>query len=162
VNRIGPWKITVPDGTIELLALTMIDTTTMLSEIIRIENKTSAHLTMQFENSWLARYPSPLRCVHNPDFEFIGAHFQSTLAVYAIGHVPCTPKNPQSNATCEHMHSTVGDILRMLCRRDPPQNVATAIKLVDYALASAQYGLRTAVHRTLGGVSLSRRTSVST
>jgi hypothetical protein len=48
------------------------------------------------------------------------------------------------------MHSTVGDMLRTLCRQEPPQNVATAIKLVDSALASAQYGLQTAVHRTLG------------
>jgi hypothetical protein len=48
------------------------------------------------------------------------------------------------------MHSTVGGMLRTLCRQEPPQNVATAIELVDSALASAQYGLRTAVHRTLG------------
>jgi hypothetical protein len=150
VDLIGPWKIAVPDGTVEFFALTMIDTTTTLAEIVRIENKTSQHVAMQFENCWLARYPRPLRCVHDPGSEFIGAHFQSTLAAYGIGHVPCTPKNPQSNAICERMHSTVGDMLRTLCRQEPPQNVATAVELVDSALASAQYGLCTAVHRTLG------------
>jgi transposase InsO family protein len=151
VDLVGPWKVTVLDtGTIEFFALTMIDTTTTLSEIVRIENKTSQHVAMQFENAWLARYPRPLRCVHDPGSEFIGAYFQSTLVAYGIAHVPCTPKNPQSNAICERMHSTVGDMLRTLCRQDPPQNVATAVELVDSALASAQYGLRAAVHRTLG------------
>jgi transposase InsO family protein len=150
VDLIGPWKIAVPDGIVEFFALTMIDTTTTLSEIVRIENKTSQHVAMHFENSWIARYPRPLRCVHDPGSEFVGAHFQSTLQAFDIHPVPCTPKNPQSNAICERMHSTIGDMLRTLCRQNPPENVATAIELVDSALASAQYGLRTAVHRTLG------------
>jgi hypothetical protein len=61
MDLIGPWKVAVPDtGTIKLFALTMIDTTTTLAEIIRIENKTSQHVAMQFENSWLAHYPKPL------------------------------------------------------------------------------------------------------
>jgi transposase InsO family protein len=88
--------------------------------------------------------------VHDAGAEFVGAYFQGTLAAYDIGHVPCTPKNPQSNAICERMHSTVGDMLRTVTRANPPMNVATAIEMVDSALASAQYGLRTAVHRTLG------------
>jgi hypothetical protein len=46
------------------------------------------------------------------------------------------------------MHSTVGDMLCTLCRQEPPQNAATAAELVDSALASAQYGLRTAGRHT--------------
>jgi hypothetical protein len=87
---------------------------------------------------------------HDPGSEVIGAHFQSTLVVYGISPVPCTSKNPQSNAICERMHYTVGDMMRTLYRHEPPQNVGTAVDLVDSALASAQYGLRTAVHRSLG------------
>jgi hypothetical protein len=41
-------------------------------------------------------------------------------------------------------------MLCTLCKQNPPQNVATTIKLIGSALASAQYGLRTAVHHTLG------------
>jgi hypothetical protein len=48
------------------------------------------------------------------------------------------------------MHSTVGDMLCTLCRHGSPQNVTTAVKLVDSALASAQYSMCTAVHHTLG------------
>jgi hypothetical protein len=53
-------------GTIHAHALTMIDTISMLLEIKRIENKTSAHITMLFENEWLSHYPRPLRVIHNP------------------------------------------------------------------------------------------------
>jgi hypothetical protein len=60
VDLIGPWKITVPDGVVQFFALTMIDTTTTISEIVRIENKTSQHVAMQFENSWVACYPIPV------------------------------------------------------------------------------------------------------
>jgi hypothetical protein len=108
---------------------------------------------MQFENSWLARYPRPLRCVHDPGSEFIGAHFQSTLAAYAIGHVPCMPKNPQWNAICERMHSTVGDMLRKLCRQDvrPSTECRYCNRTSPFCTSiPAQYGLRTAVNRTLG------------
>jgi hypothetical protein len=80
VDLMGPWKVTVPDtGTIEFFALMMIDTTTTLAKIVRIENKTSQHVAMQFENAWLARYPRPLCCVHDPGSDFIGAYFQSIL-----------------------------------------------------------------------------------
>jgi hypothetical protein len=59
------------------------------------------------------RYPTIDKecCVHDAGTEFLGAHFQSTLAAFGIGCVPCTPKNPQSNVICERMHSTVGGIL---------------------------------------------------
>jgi hypothetical protein len=51
VDLVGPKKIDVPEGTVKFLALTMIDTTTALSEIVRIENKTSQHVAMQFKNT---------------------------------------------------------------------------------------------------------------
>ena len=55
VDLIGPWKINVADvGEVEFNALTMIDTSTVLTELTRIANKTSHHVTMKFENEWLA------------------------------------------------------------------------------------------------------------
>jgi hypothetical protein len=143
-------EVDVPDGSIKSVALTMIDTTTTLSEIIPIKNEMYQHVAVQFKNVCLACYPRPIWCVHDPGSKFIGAHFQSTLVAYGIGHVPCTPKNPQSTAICKCMHSTVGHILCTLCRQALPQNLATMIKLVNYVLASVQYGLFMAVHRTLG------------
>jgi hypothetical protein len=61
-----------------------------------------------------------------------------------------TVKNPQANAVCERMHQTIKDSLRTICHSNPPQNVVTAVELVDTVLASASYASRTAVHRTLG------------
>ena len=75
VDLIGPWRINVPDGTVEFFALTIIDTTTTLSKIVWIENKSSQHVAMQFENVCIACYPRPLRCVHDAGSEFIGVHF---------------------------------------------------------------------------------------
>jgi hypothetical protein len=50
------------------------------------------------------------------------------------------------------MCTTVGDKLHTLCREKPPQNVVTAIELVNSALASAQYGLCIDVYCTLLGI----------
>ena len=48
------------------------------------------------------------------------------------------------------MHKTCGDMIRNYLRENPPNNVATALDMVDAVLASAQRALRTCVHRTLG------------
>jgi hypothetical protein len=76
--------------------------------------------------------------------------FRAPLQLMELVVCHACQKNPQSNAICERMYSTVRDMLCTLYRSNPPANVATAIEMVDSALASAQYGLRTAVHRTLG------------
>ena len=54
VDLIGPWTITVHGRDLEFLALTCIDPVTTLSEILRIDNKSSAHVAMKFDNEWLA------------------------------------------------------------------------------------------------------------
>eukprot|EP00977_Amphora_coffeiformis_P006986 scaffold1513_cov100-Amphora_coffeaeformis.AAC.35 len=111
VDLIGPWTINLPEGNLSLRALTMIDTTTTLTECVRIDNKTAAHVAMHFTNQWLSRYPRPLRCVHDQGTEFIGIAFQTMLVTNDITAVPTTVRNPQSNAICERMHKTVQDML---------------------------------------------------
>ena len=44
--------------------------------------------------------------------EFIGKAFSNLLDQAGINKKTCTVKNPQSNAACERMHSTMGSILR--------------------------------------------------
>lgn len=151
VDLIGPWKIEVPGyGLIQFKALTIIDQATTLSELVRIDNKTSAHITMQFENQWLARYPRPMSCIYDPGSEFIGHPFQQCLHRNGIEGAPSSVKNPQSNAVCERLHSTIGDILRSMMHENPPTNVSQAYELVDTALASAQFAVRASVHRSMG------------
>lgn len=60
VNLIGPWQIDNPNDPakpFEFKALTCIDPVTNLVEIVRIQNKTSRHVSQMFENTWLSRYP---------------------------------------------------------------------------------------------------------
>ncbi len=149
-DLIGPWSIDINGQTLQIQALTIVDTATTLAEIIRIKDRSSQHIANLFDNNWLARYPRPLRCIFNQGGEFTGRPFQSMLIQNGIQQVPTTVKNPQANAVCERMYHTIKDSLHTICHSNPPQNVATAIELVDSVLASSCYASRTAVHRTLG------------
>jgi transposase InsO family protein len=119
VDLVGPWTVLVQQQAFVFLALTCIDPVTGLAELIRLQDKTSAHVAMKFENEWLARYPRPLRCVHDQGGEFEGREFQHVLTMNGIKDVPTTAKNPQSNAIVERLHRTVEDCLRTLVHARP-------------------------------------------
>jgi transposase InsO family protein len=112
VDLIGPWKITINGEVHVLSALTMIDTATNLTELVRIDNKTALHVAQKFEIGWLFRYPRPVRCIHDHGNEFIGAAFQHLLALWGIEAHPISIRNPQANSVCERMHQTVGNLLQ--------------------------------------------------
>jgi hypothetical protein len=61
-----------------------------------------------------------------------------------------TAKNPHSNAMCERMHQTVGNVLRILLHGNPPQNIVSAEQYVDEALSIAMHAIQAGVHSTLG------------
>ncbi len=61
-----------------------------------------------------------------------------------------TAKNPQSNAVCERMHQTVGNVLRMLLHGNPLQNIANAAQYLRKALSIAMHAMQAEVHSTLG------------
>jgi len=150
VDLIGPWKVTIPNiGDIQVFCLTMIDIATTLCEIVCLENKTSEHVAMKFQNEWLTRYPRPLKVIHDPGTEFTGAYFQQMLQLNVIEATCTTVANPQANAISERLHSTIGDQLRTMLHENPPVNVANGLELVDTVIASARYAMRSAVHRTL-------------
>jgi hypothetical protein len=52
VDTIGPWTLQVRDQIVEFKALTMIDTVSNLVELVRLDNASSAHVGLQFENTW--------------------------------------------------------------------------------------------------------------
>ena len=107
-------------------ALIFIDPVSNLVEIVRINNKTSQHISDQFSNTWLARYPSPNRCIFDNGGEFIGHEFQTLLNQNGIKPVPTTVKNPQSNGMCERMHQTFANVLRIIMRTINSTTVAQA------------------------------------
>ena len=84
IDLIGPWQVTIGPRILLFQALTCIDTVTNLDEVICINNKSSAHISMLFENNWLARYPRPSRCIHDNGGEFTGAAFLHMLRANGI------------------------------------------------------------------------------
>ena len=136
---------------LEFSALTSIDRVTGLPELIRIDEKTSAHVSKKFEESWLARYPRPLLCCHDNGGEFNGWEFQSLLHQLGIKDVPTTSRNPASNGIVERMHNTVGDILRTYINgNEQARTLSDAKAIVDQALATASHAIRTNIHTTTG------------
>ena len=130
VDLIGPWTLKIRGVEITIRALTIIDTTTNLMEVVRIDNKSAAHVGEKFEQTWLARYPCPQRCVFDPGNEFKGQHFQRYLSRHGITPVPATAKNPQLNAICERVHQTMTNCLRALLHGHPiPPQLKTPINL---------------------------------
>jgi transposase InsO family protein len=127
----------------------MIDMVTNLVEVVRIANKTSAHVAMQFENTWLSRYPRPLSVIHDQGGEFMGHESQHRLRVHQITSRPTTAKNPQANSVCERVHQAIGNTLRVLTTLNPPQGVVNAEHLVDTAIADTVYALRCTYHSSL-------------
>ena len=75
VDLIGPWPMKVNGRELEFSALTCIDTVTNLVELIRVDNKTAQHVSDKFYQSWLTRYPRPMRVLHDKGGEFKGREF---------------------------------------------------------------------------------------
>jgi hypothetical protein len=151
VDLVGPWNLRIPGhGNFEFSALTISCSATSLTEIGRIDSKSTQHVTMQFENLWLARYPKPARVVYDHGGEFTGGNFQAMLLAHNIKAVPTTAKNPRANAVAERVHHTMGDMLRAQMEdvREIPELDVKA--MADSILASVSYGLRATTHRTLG------------
>jgi hypothetical protein len=104
VDLIGPWDLEIGGETIRFHALTIIDLVTNLVEIVRLDNKTSDHVAMHFVNTWLARYPKPVSCVHDQGGEFTGWGFQDMLERYDIKGRSITAK--KSSSKCDlRMHA---------------------------------------------------------
>jgi len=66
-----------------------------------------------------------------------------------IVSVPTTVNNPQANVICEHMHQTVGDILRVTLHTSPPNDINIANQMIDTVLTTAMHALWCAVNAPL-------------
>jgi len=53
----------------------MIDIVSNLVELVRIDDKTLAHIAKKYAQVWLTRYPWPARSIHDNGGEFIGPEF---------------------------------------------------------------------------------------
>ncbi len=78
--------------------------------------------------------------MHDPGTEFTGPEFQTLLQNYHIRDVCTTAKKSQSNAMCERMHQTAGNVLRILLHGNPLHNIADTAQYVNKALSIAHGG----------------------
>ena len=141
-----PWNVTISSGVFTFQALTCIDTVTNLAEIICIGNKSSVHISMLFENNWLAWYPCPSCCIHDNGGEFTGAAFSHMLHANGIKDITTTVKNPQADAICKCLHQSISNTLwSMLCAY-PPNNTEQTNDIMDTCFATAAYASKVAIH----------------
>ncbi len=121
-----------------------------LVELVRIDEKTSAHVAIKYAKVWLSRYPWPERCVHDNGKEFVGPEFQFLLQECKIKDAPTSSKHPQANAICERMHQMVGNVLRTLLHIEPSWDVTKAKDFINEALLIATHAMHPGIHTTLG------------
>ena len=53
---------------------------------------------------------------------------------------------------CEHLHQSVGNVLRTLLYANPPQNLDQANELIFPALATASHTMQANIHPGLGSL----------
>jgi len=152
VDLIGPWRIKVQGVEYAFQALTMIDPVTNLVEIVRYDNRSARRIARLFEDTWLARYPRPIRVIHDQGPEFRG-EFRQLLEQNGIVPHPTTVKNPTANAICERVHLTIANVLCTLMHAHLPQGVNDVNELIDQSLATAMHATRAAANRSLNNYS---------
>ena len=153
IDTVGPWSINVPGfGKVTINAYSIIDTVTNLLELKRATqmNPTGLESVQVLEDTWLSRYPKPVRIIYDQGTEYRNIDFESFLVSQGITGCPSTVKNPQSNAILERVHDVMKTSLRTECHTNPPTNVTEANAIVDRVLASAQYAVRVCVNKTFG------------
>ncbi|OWZ14952.1 Pol Polyprotein [Phytophthora megakarya] len=92
-------------------ALTIIDTSTRLVEIINMDHGTSAEAARIVDQQWFNRYPHPERCIYAQGPEF-RAEVQELLQSYGVEYAGNTAKKPQANGVIERVHRTINNKLR--------------------------------------------------
>ena len=109
IDTIGPWKINIDNKEITINAYSIMDTCSNLLEFKRAtqtnpSGKESARVP---EDTWLSRYPKPVRIIYDQGTEYKNINFESYLVSQGMKGVPCAVKNPQSNATLERVHDVI-------------------------------------------------------
>ncbi|GFH49966.1 hypothetical protein CTEN210_06442 [Chaetoceros tenuissimus] len=135
VDLIGPYSVTAkqiqPGGEIKevelkLTCMTMLDPATGWFEIAQVPyysieevkedkddfiDKTSARISLIFEQTWLSRYPRPEEVVCDNGSEF-KLHFMTLLKDFDIKPRPTKAENPQGNSPVERVHQVVQNMIK--------------------------------------------------
>ena len=110
----------------------MTDPATGWFEMAQIPNKKAAEIADMTEKTWFTRYPLPQRIVFDRGTEFMAEFAKMCHNDYGIKRKPITTRNPQSIAIIEHIHQTIGNIIRTfdvsnIVNNDPWSGILAAI-----------------------------------
>ena len=148
-DSIGDWTIDLRARTLKFHAMTMIDACTNLVEIKHTFSTTAAEGAAAVENTWLARYPRPVKIVTDQGPEF-GQEFGDMCRRHGIQHSTSTSRNPQGNSLIESIHKTIGQVLRTVVAAKNPQSVEQGKQVIEETLATAMHACRCACSSSLG------------
>lgn len=142
-DSIGPWTIELRAKELKFHAMTMIDPGTNLVEIKRTLSTTAVEGAAAVENTWLSRYPKPLKIVSDQGPEF-STEFTAMCTSNGIIHSTSTSRNPQGNSLIERIHQTIGQVLRTVCASRNPKTKHEAEAVIEETLATAMHACRCA------------------
>ena len=146
---IGSWRVSINKFEYSFQALTCIDLVICLPEVIPVDNASSKTVLEAFEDGWLSRYPSPVRCIRYNGNEFLGPEFNIMLQRIKIKLVPTPVKNTLANAIVERMYQSISTMLAISLRENPPKRYEDLSNLVHRKSMAAQYAVRATMHPTL-------------
>jgi transposase InsO family protein len=132
---------------LQILALTMIDLSTHLLELIVVPDNESRTVARALDRSRLFRYPRPLICLNDKGSKFTGIKFQELLQSYGIKVVITTTANPQTNAILERTHQVIANQLQSLRLMSIKLNSLADIHHENLALV--QWAMNSTYHTTL-------------
>jgi transposase InsO family protein len=99
----------------------MIDPATGWFEIKQYDDKKSITVANIVAQEWLTRYPRPSLITLDHGSEFIGQDFHDMCVNdYRIKRKVISMRNPQANAIVEHVHQTLGNLIRSFQLQDKP------------------------------------------
>ena len=158
-DSIGPWKIELRARTLTFHAMTMIDPATNLLEIKQTTTTTAKEAAAAVENTWIARYPRPIKIVSDQGPEF-QQDFTDMCEKNGIRHNTSTSRNPQGNSIIESTHKAIGQVLRMVVAAKDPKTIHEANAVIEETLATAMHACRCANSESLATTALAPLLSI--
>ncbi|KAG7345365.1 integrase core domain containing protein [Nitzschia inconspicua] len=133
--------------------MTIIDPATNLIEIQPLLNGTAMEAADVVEDTWIARYPRPVRCITDNGPEF-GQEFRDRLEKnLGIKVRSFTARNPQGNSIVERIHQSVGLILRVITPEENPRSFEDGKRVIRRCLATAMHARPCASSGAIGDLS---------
>ena len=124
----------------------MIDPATGWFEMKEIANKEAITIANVVEQTWLTRYPWPVKITYDKGTEFMREFADMVQNDYGIKKKGATKRNPQANSIIERIHQTIGNVIRTfqvhdsyLDEDDPWSGI----------LAAVMFAVRATYHTTL-------------